>query len=163
MRKDFDVTAGFIALSLGVMLAAVCSYSGDSEVVKIENTDSPELKNEIVEVIDVKPVEIEEKQPDKIALGEFTITAYCPCELCCGAWADGIVYTGGYATENQTIAVDPAVIPLGSAVEINGKQYIAEDIGGAIEGKKIDLFKMTHAEALEYGVQSHEVYLIKEG
>jgi len=27
-------------------------------------------------------------------LGEFTITAYCPCEDCCGRWADGVTASG---------------------------------------------------------------------
>lgn len=104
---------------------------------------------------------IVETVPEKECLGSFEVTGYCPCDRCCGAWADGIVYTGGYATEGQTIAVDPDVIPLGSVVEINGWQYIAEDIGGAIKGNKIDLFFCSHTDALNYGVQQHEVYLVK--
>ena len=102
-----------------------------------------------------------EAMPEKEYLGTFTCTAYCSCDICCGPWADGIVYTGGYATEGQTIAVDPDVIPLGSVVEINGWQYIAEDIGGAIKGNKIDLFFCSHTDALNYGAQQHEVYLVK--
>lgn len=115
----------------------------------------------------VEPAELEpepvimETVPEKECLGEFEITAYCPCETCCGAWADGIAYTGGLATEGQTIAVDPDVIPLGSVVEINGWQYVAEDIGGAIDGKEIDLFFCSHEDALEWGRQNHEVYLVK--
>ena len=108
----------------------------------------------------VEPAELE-TVPEKECLGSFEVTAYCPCNRCCGAWADGIVYTGGYATEGQTIAVDPDIIPLGSVVEINGWQYIAEDIGGAIKGNKIDLFFCSHTDALNYGVQQHEVYLVK--
>lgn len=65
------------------------------------------------------------------------------------------------ATEGQTIAVDPDIIPLGSVVEIGGHHYIAEDIGGAINGKEIDLFFVHHTDALNYGVQQHEVYLVK--
>ena len=112
------------------------------------------------EAVEPEPV-IVETVPEKESLGVFEITAYCPCETCCGAWADGIAYTGGLATEGQTIAVDPAVIPLGSVVEINGRQYIAEDIGGGINGKEIDLFFCSHEDALEWGRQMHEAYLVK--
>lgn len=93
-------------------------------------------------------------------LGEFMITAYCPCPKCCGEWADGITYTGSVATENSTIAVDPEVIPLGSYVEINGVSYYAEDIGHAIKGNRIDIFFQSHEDASEYGIQYHDVYLI---
>lgn len=99
--------------------------------------------------------------PETPPLGTFECTAYCACEKCCGAWADGITYTGGLATENRTIAVDPKVIPLGSVVEIAGQQYVAEDIGGAIKGNHIDIYMDSHAEALKWGVQHHEVYPIK--
>ena len=115
---------------------------------------------EPVEPAELEPV-IVEAVPEKECLGSFEVTGYCACELCCGAWADGIAYTGGLATEGQTIAVDPAVIPLGSVVEINGWQYVAEDIGGAINGKEIDLFFCSHEDALEWGRQNHEVYLVK--
>ena len=115
---------------------------------------------EPVEPAELEPV-IVETVPEKEYLGVFSCTAYCPCETCCGAWADGIVYTGGYATEGQTIAVDPDVIPLGSVVEINGRQYIAEDIGAGINGKEIDLFFCSHEDALEWGRQMHEAYLVK--
>lgn len=29
-----------------------------------------------------------------ISLGEFTLTAYCSCEKCCGKWADGVTASG---------------------------------------------------------------------
>lgn len=58
--------------------------------------------------------------------------------------------------------MDPDVIPLGSTIMINGKEYIAEDIGGAIKGNVIDLFVGTEQESMEWGVQYYEVY-IKEG
>lgn len=50
-------------------------------------------------------------------LGEFRLTAYCPCMKCCGK-TDGITSTGTTAAEGRTIAVDPRVIPYGSAVTI---------------------------------------------
>ena len=106
-------------------------------------------------------VEQEEPEPFKIEpayLGEYKITHYCPCEECCGK-TDGITYTGTTATQGRTIAVDPEVIPLGSEVTINGQTYIAEDIGGAIKGKRIDIFVNSHEEALELGVDYAPVYL----
>ena len=73
-----------------------------------------------------------EPEPALESLGEYKITHYCSCQVCCGEWAENrpvdengqeIVYTasGARAEAGRTIAVDPEVIPLGSAVIINGQ------------------------------------------
>lgn len=103
-----------------------------------------------------------EPVPEVVALGEFKITHYCPCARCCGEWADGITYTGTTATEGRTIAVDPDVIPLGSTVVVDGLEYIAEDIGGAVQGNRIDVFMDSHQAALVEGIKTAEVYIVKE-
>lgn len=95
-------------------------------------------------------------------LGTFKITHYCACYECCGKYpgdADyGITATGTTATAGRTIAVDPNVIPLGSHVIIDGKEYVAEDVGGAIDGNRIDIYVSSHAEALALGVKNLPVY-----
>lgn len=96
-----------------------------------------------------------------ISLGEFTLTAYCSCKKCTGKWADGIT-ASGLTAEPGMIAVDPNVISLGSYVMIDGVEYLAADTGGTIKGNRIDVFCEDHQSALEYGVQSHEVYLVAE-
>lgn len=94
----------------------------------------------------------------KESLGEFVITAYCPCEKCCGEYADGLTASGTVATEGRTCAVDPDVIPLGTEIEIDGVKYIAEDVGGAIKGNRIDICFNDHRSALQYGVKCREVF-----
>ena len=59
----------------------------------------------------------------------------------------------------RTIAVDPRVIPLGSKVRMNDKEYIAEDTGGVIKGKRIDLFVGSHSEAMKFGKKVIKVYI----
>lgn len=61
----------------------------------------------------------------------------------------------------RTIAVDPRVIKLGSKVRMNDREYIAEDTGGAIKGKRIDLFVDSHSEAMKFGKKLIEVYVEK--
>lgn len=87
----------------------------------------------------------------------FTITAYCPCEKCCGEYANGYTATGSKATQGVTIATDPDVIPMGAEVEIDGHIYIAQDVGGAISGNRIDLYFDSHEDALQWGVQEKTV------
>ena len=95
-------------------------------------------------------------------IGNFELTAYCACSICCDQYADGITYTGTVATQGRTIAVDPSVIPLGSEVRIGDNIYIAEDIGGAIQRNRIDVFFSSHQDALVFGRRFNvPVYLVK--
>ena len=88
----------------------------------------------------------------------FKITAYCPCEKCCGEWSDGITFSGDFAHEGVTIAADLSVLPLGTVVYIEGiGERIVQDKGGAIKGNHIDLFFYNHQAALNFGVQELEV------
>ena len=122
---------------------------------------------EIPEEIDFEeaPAEKDEEcAPLFVSIGFFDITAYCSCEICCGEWADGITATGTEATQGRTIAVDPNTIPLGSSVYFVGQcgdfgEYIAEDIGGAIVGNRIDLYFDSHYEAIVWGVRRVEVFV----
>lgn len=59
------------------------------------------------------------------------------------------------------VAVDPRVIPLGTRLFIKGYGYaIADDIGGAIKGNKIDLAFENRDEAILFGVQRVTVYIL---
>lgn len=91
------------------------------------------------------------------------LTAYCPCFECCGKFEGdpwyGITASGTEAKEGHTVAVDPEVIPLGSILYINGDRYVAEDVGGSIDGNHIDIFFNDHGDALEYGVQYADVFI----
>ena len=61
-----------------------------------------------------------------------------------------------------TIAADPRVLPMGSRVRITGAGgysgiYTVSDKGGAIKGRKVDIFVRSHNEAVQFGRQ--EVYI----
>ena len=43
----------------------------------------------------------------------------------------------------------------------NGQVYVAEDCGGAIKNKRIDIYVATHAEGEAKGTYDTEVYLLK--
>lgn len=105
--------------------------------------------------------EIETEENSWTSLGYFTVTAYCACESCCGVWADDNATTasGVSALEGITIAVDTSVIPFGTEVKIDDHIYTAQDTGSAINGNRIDIYFENHQEALEFGVQTIEVFV----
>ena len=148
-----------------VIVLAILAILAAIHYIVTQNADPPEPVPVIEEpvMMDSPPATeyavLLEPIPEIVSLGEFKITHYCPCELCCDEWADGITYIGTQATEGRTIAVDPDVIPLGSTVEINGQEYIAEDIGGAIWGNRIDIYMDSHEAALNEGIKITEVFI----
>jgi uncharacterized protein YabE (DUF348 family) len=58
------------------------------------------------------------------------------------------------------VAVDPSVIPLGTKLYVDGYgPAVALDTGGAIRGKKIDLYMNTTSAAYSWGVRQVVVYI----
>ena len=60
------------------------------------------------------------------------------------------------------LAVDPEVIPYGSLVYIPefDKTFIAEDCGGAIKGKRIDIFMNSETKCRKWGVRKINIEII---
>lgn len=88
----------------------------------------------------------------------YKITAYCPCEKCCGEFADGFT-ASGLAAVGRIIAAPPE-IPFGTILFIKGYGWAeVQDRGGAIKGKRLDVLFPTHEQALDWGVRFIEVEL----
>ncbi|MCK9909239.1 3D domain-containing protein, partial [Microbacteriaceae bacterium K1510] len=95
-------------------------------------------------------------------------TAYTASAEENGGWA-GLDYMGN-PLKVGTIAVDPAVIPLGSTVYITGYKHgslpaqgmiaKATDIGGAIKGARVDIF-VPGPNASAFGMQDVKIYVLK--
>ncbi len=67
----------------------------------------------------------------------------------------------GNLVRKGLVAVDPAVIPLGTRLYIPNYGYaVADDIGGAIGGNRIDLAFENRSDALQFGVQKVTVYIL---
>ena len=99
-----------------------------------------------------------------VSLGDdWVITYYCPLECCNDQWA-WQTSTMEPMQLHHTIAVDPSVIPYYSHVRIGGLdyEYVAEDCGGGIKGKRIDVLVENCAMANELGVDRNiEVWVKK--
>lgn len=99
-----------------------------------------------------------------VYLGEFNCTAYCSeqYEHICGT-GDGITASGAPVQAGVTVAADPDILPLGSAVYIEGVglRYV-QDTGSAVKGKALDVAVDTHSEALTWsGYGTHRVWLLE--
>ena len=82
----------------------------------------------------------------------FEATAYC--------YTGNRTYTGTWPSRG-TVAVDPAVIPLGTRLWIEGYgEGVAEDTGGVIRGHKIDLYMESEDECWAWGRRQVEVRVL---
>lgn len=175
MERARAKVISIIFLSMSLLIAFMLGYyfGGTAEAAEepVEVSYIPDEPKVVILPEIEEPEEPEELEPPTLtSIGEFTITAYCACEKCCGKDpshpAYGITASGTEATQGRTIATDPSVIPTGMVVYFEGIDgltggYIAEDTGAAIKGNKIDLFFDSHQDALEWGVQSREVFVIE--
>ncbi|WP_051353091.1 3D domain-containing protein [Thalassobacillus devorans] len=105
-----------------------------------------------------KPVQTSQTAKGKKVTVEAT--AYtASCEGC-----SGITYTGIDLKANpgkKVIAIDPDVIPIGSKVHVPGYgTAIAGDIGGDIQGNRIDLYMADLADAKAFGREHLEVTIL---
>lgn len=92
-------------------------------------------------------------------LGEFQVTGYCSCTICCGEKEERLTKSETVPRASHTVAADPSVIPLGSRIVIDDVVYTVEDTGKAVEGMRLDIFFDSHEEAVRYGRKEKYVYL----
>ena len=106
--------------------------------------------------------DLKSEEYELVYLGNFKLTAYC-AEIyphICGE-GKGITASGTTATPGRTIGVDPSVIPYGTEVYIEGVGWrIAEDTGGGIGNRHIDVLIDTHENALALGVNNGGVWIL---
>ncbi len=106
---------------------------------------------------------------------EMKTTSYCHCRKCCsykwflfvpyqktGAFKYRIKQVGktssGAMVRPGTIAADTSIYPHGTIMHIPGYGYgRVEDTGGAIKGKRIDLYRPNHWLARQWGVRTKKV------
>lgn len=91
-------------------------------------------------------------------LGVFHATAYDDTPQSQGKWV-GQTATG-VKPQHGVIAVDPKVIPLGTKLWVEGYgNCIAGDTGGAIKGKRLDLFFSNRQDVMTWGRKNVKVYI----
>ena len=140
-------------------------------IIMLENKNK-ELKESNTELLEFKEKKetpkisrSEPKKDNKEYLGVFDSTAYDLSVASCGKAPDhpeyGITRSGTKAREG-VVAVDPNVIPLGTKLYIEGiGNVVAEDSGGAIKGRIIDIFMPNNQDCKDWGRREIKVWIVK--
>ncbi|RYL87567.1 3D domain-containing protein [Sporolactobacillus sp. THM19-2] len=107
---------------------------------------------------------VEKKEREKVTIiREFyaNSTAYTAfCSGCSGTTATGINLRAN--PNAKVVAVDPAVIPLGTKLYVEGYGHaVAGDTGGAIKGRRIDVFFKDNQTALQWGRRTVKVKILE--
>ena len=181
MRKRKSTVAFFVVLFSLSILPIYGSELEDTLVLE-EVTDTEPLdldyscfeEDEDPEPIHLKIVteptqenKQENKQENikKKKLIKVHATAYTPSPKENGGW--NITKRGNKLIPYKYIAVDPKTIPLGTKVYIpyfknypNKGIFIADDVGGAIKGNRIDVLLRNDKEARTFGRRNIDLYII---
>ena len=100
----------------------------------------------------------------RVYIGDYLITYYCPCSICNGPW--GPYDRFGNPLVNGSAAVDPNVFNFGDVFEVEEsygmRTCVARDVGGAIKGSHIDVFvDVDHYTCENMGCSRKPVYMYK--
>lgn len=148
MKKVKFILWVIVACVMFVTFMSFTMVYGD----KTQHKEEPKQES-IPIVYDSMPIEVEAEEEKQI----FLLTAYCPCYECSGGYGD-MTATGKRAVEGRTIAVDTNEIEYGTEVYIENIGYrIAEDCGGLVKGKHIDIYFDSHDEVDAFGKRYAEV------
>lgn len=171
-RRMFTV-ALLLGLVVGFFLGRVSALAFGKDQADPESAPSQSADIQPTQTtIPTPEVSLEPVEPvNLVYLGEFRVTAYCSCEICCGQWAEnrpnGIVY--GASGEELIAGVSCASpLPFGTVLEIEGVgTYIVQDRTASWVVDKygeniVDIYFDDHQAALEFGLQYRNVYM-KEG
>lgn len=126
-----------------------------------------EAPEEAKRIITYVPAE----EPEPVLLGEFTVTAYCPCEICCGEWSNldkPTTASGEPAVEGITVGADWGTIPVGTVIELEGigERVVQDKPAGWIidkyDGMIIDLYFDNHQDAWDFGKKVVNVWEVPQ-
>lgn len=88
---------------------------------------------------------------------EMQVTAYCPCEKCCGKKRNGKTACGHKIKRGDRFIAADKRFPFGTEMIVpgynNSKPVKVLDRGSGIQGNRLDVFFDSHREALNWGVK----------
>jgi 3D (Asp-Asp-Asp) domain-containing protein len=94
---------------------------------------------------------------DEVKYKTMRVTAYCPCEKCCGSGSPGVTASGLVIQEGDRFVAAPRSIAMKTWIRIpgynNNEPVRVEDRGGAVTEGRLDVYFDSHTEAIKFGVK----------
>lgn len=149
------VRGGFVLAITGLFVAFIYAQAQVKPVLSSANDSQVQLNN-TVSTVKENSLETQNQNTGKekvtktvssrsTAAGRFTATAYC---------LKGRTALG-HGVRRGIIAADPRVLRLGSRINLGAGaysgSYLVSDTGGAVKGRKIDIWMPSCSEARRFG------------
>lgn len=132
--------------SKGNIQQTVAEFTKGNSTETIKETTSAEnTTDELGEIENLIEAAISSSGNKTALMGSFSATAYC---------LKGRTATGA-GVRRGIIAADPRILPLGTRINLNAGaysgNYLVADTGGAIKGRKLDIWVANCSEARRFG------------
>jgi 3D (Asp-Asp-Asp) domain-containing protein len=161
------VRGGWVLGITGLVLVFIFAQIETEPALAIANNSQTQITNYSENILEEVPqTELQQTDDKKLVKttasvrakgaganrGAFSATAYC--------------FSGrtamGHGVRRGLIAADPRVLKLGSRVTINAGPwsgtYLVSDTGGAIKGKRIDIWVPSCSEARRFGRRNVQIF-----
>ena len=164
IMKNLVRGAAIVSL-LSLCVVFIYAQAQTDQTLAIANDSQQKIDNKTVSNLSynqqdknkklVKPTAIVKASNAGASKGAFSASAYC--------------FSGktamGHAVRRGLIAADPRVLKLGSKVYVSAGPwsgtYLVSDTGGAIKGKKIDIWVPNCSEARRFGRRSVQIFSVQ--
>jgi 3D (Asp-Asp-Asp) domain-containing protein len=111
-----------------------------------------------VEKSDEEVMEVEPEEWDTV---QMRVTAYCPCQECCGRFADGVTACNHRIREGDVFVAADKKYRFRTEVIVpgynKGEPVKVLDRGRVIKGNRLDVFFNSHRTAKKWGVKYLDV------
>lgn len=156
-RRQCRIAVVFLSVAMAIFLGGAAANAEPAPELPKE-TETVEIKRFAADAGDLAILD----HFDRARAERMVLTAYCPCEKCCGKWSyldHAGTACGERAKEGITVAMGPDV-PFGTEILIDGVgRRICQDRGSAIGTGRIDVYFDSHDDALAFGMKTANVLI----
>jgi 3D (Asp-Asp-Asp) domain-containing protein len=171
----------FFGSSLGLLLAfSVISYSKtfiQQQAPKPSRIQQPQVLEVVGQVPEVVESVLPAEDPSNPASSAGNSNANLPATTSDSGVASQTYTATAYSLRGRTasgkpasrglIAADPSVLPLGTRVRVEAGswsgEYVVADTGGAVRGRRIDIWTPTTQEARQFGRRPVKLTVLELG